>query len=179
MASLNIVLKKQYTLFWTSFTVVFGLLLFGSLYFGWLDLFSRDPTFKPAGSSSTVFAVNLILLYFVTLFSNLIVIFYGQFTKTAWPNSYGVNYTFFAGSGVATFSFSEIRSFWSASKRTESLGTTKVLPGHDCTMSRSVRTTRIKNMGRMIGQGAKQTILNNCKMVFCTSWIRKYFFPVT
>ena len=37
--------KKQYTLFWISFAVVFGLLVFGSLYFGWLDLFSRDSTF--------------------------------------------------------------------------------------------------------------------------------------
>ena len=37
--------KKQYTLLWISFAVVFGLLVFGSLYFGWLDLFSRDPTF--------------------------------------------------------------------------------------------------------------------------------------
>ena len=32
-----------------------------------------------------------------------------------------------------------------------------MLPGHDCTMSRSVRSTRIKNMGGMIVQEAKQT----------------------
>ena len=32
-----------------------------------------------------------------------------------------------------------------------------MLPGHDCTMSRRVRSTRIKNMGRMIGQEVKQT----------------------
>ena len=38
-------MKKQYTLFWISFAVAFRLLVLGSLYFGWLDLFSRDPTF--------------------------------------------------------------------------------------------------------------------------------------
>ena len=34
MASQNIVIKKQYTLFQISFAVVFGLLVFVSLYFG-------------------------------------------------------------------------------------------------------------------------------------------------
>lgn len=86
-------------------------------------------------------------LYFVTLFSNLILIFYDLFSETAWPNSNGVNDTFFVCSRVVTFSFPEIRSFWSASRRIESLGTRMVLPGHDCTISRSVRSTRIKNMG--------------------------------
>ena len=37
--------KKQYTLFSISFAVVFRLLVLGSLYYGWSDLFSRDPTF--------------------------------------------------------------------------------------------------------------------------------------
>ena len=36
MASRNIVMKKQCKLFWISFAVVFGPLVFGSLYFGWL-----------------------------------------------------------------------------------------------------------------------------------------------
>ena len=45
MASRNIVMKKQYTLFWISFAVVFGLLVLVSLHFGWFDLFSCDPTF--------------------------------------------------------------------------------------------------------------------------------------
>ena len=54
-------------LFWISFAVVFGLLVFGSLYFSWLDLFSRDRTFTT--SSSTVFAVNLTLLYIYSTYS--------------------------------------------------------------------------------------------------------------
>ena len=60
-------MKKQYTLFWISFAVVFGLLVFGSLYFSWLDLFSRDRTFTT--SSFTVFAVNLTLLYIYSIYS--------------------------------------------------------------------------------------------------------------
>ena len=55
MASRNTVMKKQYSsCILISFAVVFGLLVFGSSYFGWLDLFSRDLTFI-AGSLSTVF----------------------------------------------------------------------------------------------------------------------------
>ena len=66
MASRNTVMKKQYSsCILISFAVVFGLLVFGSSYFGWLDLFSRDLTFI-AGSSSTVFAVNLIPLLWPT-----------------------------------------------------------------------------------------------------------------
>ena len=42
-------MKKQYTLFWISFAVVFGLLVFGPFYFGWLDLFSTDLTFATTG----------------------------------------------------------------------------------------------------------------------------------
>ena len=42
-------MKKKYSLFWISFAVVFGLLVFGSIYFSWLDLFSRDPTFATTG----------------------------------------------------------------------------------------------------------------------------------
>ena len=48
-----------------SFAVVSGLLVFGSSYFSWLNLFSSDLTFI-AGSSSTVFAVNLIPLLWPT-----------------------------------------------------------------------------------------------------------------
>ena len=48
-----------------SFAVVSGLLVFGSSYFSWLNLFSSDLTFI-AGSSSTVFAVNLIPLFWPT-----------------------------------------------------------------------------------------------------------------
>ena len=68
MASRNIVIKNNTRCFKLHCSaIVFGLLVLGSLYFGWLDLFSKDPTF----TTSRIF-VHGFCSWFNPLLSKLI-----------------------------------------------------------------------------------------------------------